>query len=71
MLPSLRGGPWVLWDDLATGIAKTSKLGFSAIELFTEGPSAGDEGELGRLLDENGLELGAVGTGAGKRLLPM
>ena len=66
MVPSLRGGPWVLWDDLATGIAKTSKLGFSAIELFTEGPSAGDEGELGRLLDENGLELGAVGTGAGK-----
>ena len=34
------GGPWVLWDDLATGIRKTADLGFSAIELFTEGPSA-------------------------------
>ena len=66
LVPSLRGGPWVLWDDLADGIRKTSRLGFSAIELFTEGPSAGEPGELGTLLSENGLELGAVGTGAGK-----
>jgi sugar phosphate isomerase/epimerase len=66
LVPSLRGGPWVLWDDLATGIRKTADLGFSAIELFTDGPSAGDHGELKRLLQENNLQLGAVGTGAGK-----
>ena len=66
LVPSLRGGPWVLWDDLAGGIQKTSALGFSAIELFTEGPSAGGAGELEKLLKENDLELGAVGTGAGK-----
>jgi len=66
LVPSLRGGPWVLWDDLANGIRKTSELGFSAIELFTEGPSAGEPGELETLLEENGVELGAVGTGAGK-----
>ena len=66
LVPSLRGGPWVLWDDLANGIRKTSELGFSAIELFTEGPSAGEPGELKTLLEENDLELGAVGTGAGK-----
>lgn len=66
LVPSLRGGPWVLWDDLASGIRKTSDLGFSAIELFTEGPSAGDPGELKSLLEDNSLELGAVGTGAGK-----
>ena len=66
LVPSLRGGPWVLWEDLAGGIQKTSALGFSAIELFTEGPSAGGPGELGKLLKENDLELGAVGTGAGK-----
>ena len=66
LVPSLRGGPWVLWDDLSTGIRKTSELGFSAIELFTEGPSAGNPGELGKVLRQNNLELGAVGTGAGK-----
>jgi sugar phosphate isomerase/epimerase len=66
LVPSLRGGPWVLWDDLASGIRKTSELGFSAIELFTEGPSAGNPGELKTLLSENNLDLGAVGTGAGK-----
>lgn len=66
LVPSLRGGPWVLWDDLANGIRKTAELGFSAIELFTEGPSAGDPGELKSLLVENNLKLGAVGTGAGK-----
>jgi len=66
LVPSLRGGPWILWDDLTTGIRKAADLGFSAIELFTEGPSAGDPGELKKLLEENGLQLGAVGTGAGK-----
>ena len=66
LVSSLHGGPWVLWDDLATGIRKTADLGFSAIELFTEGPSAGDPGELKSLLQENNLQLGAVGTGAGK-----
>jgi sugar phosphate isomerase/epimerase len=66
LVPSLRGGPWILWDDLATGIRKSADLGFSAIELFTEGPSAGDPGELKSLLEENGIQLGAVGTGAGK-----
>ena len=66
LVSSLRGGPWVLWDDLATGIRKTADLGFSAIELFTEGPSAGNPGELKSLLQENNIQLGAVGTGAGK-----
>ncbi len=66
LVPSLHGGPWILWDDLATGIGKTAEYGFSAIELFTEGPSAGVPGELKRLLQENNLQLGAVGTGAGK-----
>lgn len=68
LVPSLRGGPWILWDDLTTSCRKANELGFDAVELFTEGPSAGDPGELGTLLEENGLTLGAVGTGAGKVL---
>jgi sugar phosphate isomerase/epimerase len=68
LVPSLKGGPWILWDDLDAGIKEAASLGFDAIELFTAKPSAGEPGELSQLLDENGLALGAVGTGAGKVL---
>ena len=68
LVPSLKGGPWILWDDLEAGIKEAACLGFDAIELFTEKPSAGEPGELTQLLDEHGLALGAVGTGAGKVL---
>ena len=39
LVPSLEGGPWVLWDDLESGIKQAANLGFDAIELFTNGPS--------------------------------
>ena len=68
LVPSLRGGPWILWDDLASSCRMAKDLGFDAIELFTEGPEAGSPGELESLLEENNLSLGAVGTGAGKVL---
>ena len=66
LVSSLRGGPWILWDDVATSCRKAAELGYDAVELFTEGPSAGVPGELAGLLSETGLSLGAVGTGAGK-----
>jgi sugar phosphate isomerase/epimerase len=66
LVSSLRGGPWILWDDLATSCRKAADLGFDAVELFTEGPSAGQRGELTAMLAETGLSLGSVGTGAGK-----
>lgn len=68
LVPSLKGGPWVLWDDLSEGVKNAANLGFDAVELFTEGPSAGKPEELKELLNETGLILGAVGTGAGKVL---
>ena len=68
LVPSLKGGPWILWDDLEQGIKNASSLGFDAIELFTAGPNAGKPGQLEDLLEETGLSLGAVGTGAGKVL---
>jgi len=63
LVPSLRGGPWILWDDLATSCRKAADLGFDGVELFTPGPEA--EG-LDKILAETGLGLAAVGTGAGK-----
>jgi sugar phosphate isomerase/epimerase len=60
-----RGGPFVFWDDLAAGCRKAAALGFDAVEVFAPAPEAVDPAALRRLLDEHGLKLGAVGTGAG------
>lgn len=60
-----RGGPFVLWDDLAAGCRTARELGFDAVEVFPPGPDAVDPKTLRRLLADNGLALAAVGTGAG------
>ena len=65
LLPEARGGPFVFWDDLPAACAKAAKLGFDAIELFPPAPDAVNPAELRTLLDDNGLSLAAVGTGAG------
>ena len=44
---------------------RPGELGFDAIEVFPPGPDAVDPAELRTLLDDNGLSLAAVGTGAG------
>ena len=65
LVPEVRGGPFVYWDDLPAACRSASALGFDAIEIFPPGPDAIDPGVLRRLLDEHGLALAAVGTGAG------
>src|SRR5438067_5272821 len=65
LVPEARGGPFVFWDDLAAACAKARELGFDAVEVFPGGPDAVDPDELRTLLDDNGLSLAAVGTGAG------
>jgi sugar phosphate isomerase/epimerase len=65
LAPEFKGGPFVFWDDLATSCAKARELGFDAVELFPPNPDAVNPDELRVLLDDNGLSLAAVGTGAG------
>ena len=65
LVPEARGGPFVFWDDLAAACRKAGALGFDAVEVFPPGPDAVDPDELRALLDDNGLSLAAVGTGAG------
>lgn len=60
-----RGGPFVYHDDIDIGCEKAAALGFDAVELFTPGPHALEDIDLQGLLDQHGLELAAVGTGAG------
>jgi sugar phosphate isomerase/epimerase len=65
LVPEARGGPFVFWDDLPAACRSARALGFDAIELFPPGPDAVDTAELRALLDDTGLSLAAVGTGAG------
>ena len=65
LVPEVRGGPFVFWDDLPAACGKAKSLGFDGVEVFP--PSAGEVNakELRNLLNDNGLSLAAMGTGAG------
>jgi sugar phosphate isomerase/epimerase len=65
LVSEAKGGPFVFWDDLAVRCKRARELGFDAVEVFPPGPDAIDPVTLRELLDDNGLSLAAVGTGAG------
>jgi sugar phosphate isomerase/epimerase len=65
LVPEVRGGPFVFWDDLPAACRKAQALGFDAVEVFPPAADAVDGKQLRQLLDEHGLALAAVGTGAG------
>jgi sugar phosphate isomerase/epimerase len=60
-----RGGPFVFWFDLPQACRTAKQLGFDAVEVFPPAADAVDPRTLRKLLDEHGLALAAVGTGAG------
>ncbi|QMU30783.1 sugar phosphate isomerase/epimerase family protein [Adhaeribacter radiodurans] len=66
LVPQIKTGPWIYWEDLEASITKAAQLGFDAIELFTASADAVDTTTLTQLLERSGLNLAAVGTGAGK-----
>ena len=65
LVEEARGGPFVLWDGVAAGCKTAADLGYDAVEIFPPEPEAVDEATIKPLLDEHGLKLAAVGTGAG------
>jgi sugar phosphate isomerase/epimerase len=65
LVEEARGGPFVYWDDLPAACRKAKSLGFDAIEVFPPRSDAVSGDELRKLLDDHGLALAAVGTGAG------
>src|SRR4051812_16550929 len=65
LVAEARGGPFVYWDDLAAACKDAKTLGFDAVEVFPPGPDAVDPKVLRQLLDDQELQLAAVGTGAG------
>ena len=66
LVPAIRTGPWIFWDDLEGSMHKAAALGFDGIELFTASAEAFEPATLIKLAQELGLSIGAVGTGAGK-----
>ncbi len=65
LVEEARGGPFVFWDGLADAFSRAAELGFDAVEIFAPGPEAVDAVELGQLCEQHGLQVAAVGTGAG------
>ncbi len=65
LVAEAKAGPFVFHDDLASACCKAKELGYDAIELFAPGPDAVSPETLRGLLQEHGLGLAAVGTGAG------
>jgi sugar phosphate isomerase/epimerase len=65
LIPEATGGPFILWNDLNESILRAADLGFDAIELFPPEPDAVDPGTLAQTLSKRGLQISAVGSGAG------
>jgi sugar phosphate isomerase/epimerase len=65
LVKEARGGPFVFWDDLPSACRSAKSLGFDGIEIFPPPADAVPPAMVRRLLDDHGLALAAVGTGAG------
>jgi sugar phosphate isomerase/epimerase len=66
LVPQIKFGPWIFWENLKQAMAKAENLGFDGIELFTPNAHGLDREELEAALQMHDLKLAAVGTGAGK-----
>ncbi|QNF32979.1 sugar phosphate isomerase/epimerase [Adhaeribacter swui] len=66
LVPQIKTGPWIYWENLEASVTKAAQLGFDAIEFFTASADAVDSTALTQLLERSNLNLAAVGTGAGK-----
>ncbi len=65
LVSEAKGGPFVFWDDLAGACRQAAELGYHAVEIFAPAPDAIPAAQLKPLLQQTGLAVAAVGTGAG------
>ena len=68
LVDEARQGPFVFHQGLAHGCETAAKLGFDGVEVFAPAADVVNQEELSNLLTQHGLELAAVGTGAGALL---
>ncbi len=65
LVPELRGGPFVFWDDLEASCAKAAAHGFDAVELFFPEPRTVNVADVQAALGAHKLTVAAFGSGAG------
>lgn len=65
LVEQARGGPFVFWDGIDDGCKQAAELGFDAVEIFAPSVDAVPAEDLRKTLETYGLELAALGTGAG------
>ena len=65
LVEEARGGPFVFWGDAKAAIMQAHQLGFDAIEIFPPDADTLRHLFLAKTLEDNGLSVAAVGTGAG------
>ena len=65
LVPEARSGPFVFHGDLTDACAQAARLGFDGIEIFPGHADELDAHHLRQRLRDHGLQLAAVGTGAG------
>lgn len=66
LVPQIKNGPWVYWNDIEAAMEKASLLGFDAVELFTASGTAFETDYINNLIKQYNINICAVGTGAGK-----
>ena len=64
-VPEAQGGPFVYWGSLEESMRSAKFIGFDAIEIFPPSPDYFQTVDARTLARQLGLELAAVGTGAG------
>lgn len=64
-VPEAQGGPFVYWGSLEESMRSAKDLGFDAIEIFPPSPEYFQTIDAAKLVRQIGLEIAAVGTGAG------
>lgn len=65
LVEQARRGPFVFHDDLSSAARHAAEMGFDAIEVFAPSAAGIRDLPLAELLSTHGLQLAAVGTGAG------
>ena len=65
LVEQARGGPFVFWGELEAACRAAKQIGFTAVEIFAPSAESLSELSLQTLLDAEGLQLAALGTGAG------
>lgn len=65
LVDEARGGPFVFWGDAKQAVSQAQQMGFDGIEIFPPDADTLQHLFLAKQLQDSGLSVAAVGTGAG------